>query len=152
MNTFLPKEEEVQRDWYVVNAEGQTLGRLAVQIANMLRGKNKPIFTPHMDCGDFVVVVNAEKVKVTGKKEEAKLYRRHSGYPGGFKEETLKHLRARKPEAILERAVKGMLPHSRLGARQFTKLKVYVGAEHPHVAQNPKSIEVSKKVTEANTK
>lgn len=144
MNTFLPKQEEIQRDWYVVDADGQTLGRLAARIANVLRGKTKPTFTPHMDCGDFVVVINAEKIKVTGKKEEAKLYRRHSGYPGGFREETLKHLRARRPEAILERAVKGMLPHTSLGARQFTKLKVYVGVEHPHVAQNPKALEVGR--------
>ncbi|MBY0356909.1 MAG: 50S ribosomal protein L13 [Candidatus Obscuribacterales bacterium] len=150
MNTFLPKQDEVQRDWYVVDAEGQTLGRLAAQIANVLRGKNKAIFTPHMDCGDFVVVVNAEKIKVSGKKEEQKFYRHHSGYPGGFKEESLRHLRARKPEAILERAVKGMLPHSRLGARQFTKLKVYVGAEHPHTAQNPKTLEIGRKAAQDN--
>ncbi|MBX9685143.1 MAG: 50S ribosomal protein L13 [Candidatus Obscuribacterales bacterium] len=143
MKTFVPKVEDVQRDWYVVDAEGQTLGRLAVKIANVLRGKHKPIFTPHMDCGDFVVVLNAEKVQLSGNKEEAKLYRHHSGYPGGFKIETARHLRARRPEAILEKAVKGMLPHSRLGARQFTKLKVYTGAEHPHAAQNPKKLEIN---------
>lgn len=144
MKTFVPNVEDVQRDWYVVDAEGQTLGRLAVQVANVLRGKTKPTFTPHMDCGDFVVIVNAEKIKVTGAKEEQKLYRHHSGYPHGFKIETLKSLRERKPEAIVERAVKGMLPHTRLGARQFTKLKVYVGAEHPHAAQNPKPLEIKK--------
>lgn len=142
MKTFVPKVEDVQRDWYIVDAEGQTLGRLAVQVANVLRGKIKPTFTPHMDCGDFVVIVNAEKIKVSGNKEEQKLYRHHSGYPGGFKIETLKSLRQRRPEAIVERAVKGMLPHTRLGARQFTKLKVYVGAEHPHTAQNPQKMEI----------
>lgn len=144
MKTFVPKVEDVQRDWYVVDAEGQTLGRLAVQVANVLRGKTKPTFTPHMDCGDFVIIVNAEKIHVSGQKEEQKLYRHHSGYPGGFKIETLKALRKRRPEAIVERAVKGMLPHTRLGARQFTKLKVYVGAEHPHEAQQPKKLEITK--------
>jgi large subunit ribosomal protein L13 len=144
VKTFVPKVEDVQRDWYVVDAEGQTLGRLAVQVANVLRGKTKPTFTPHMDCGDFVIIINAEKIHVSGNKEEQKLYRHHSGYPHGFKIETLKHLRERRPEAIVERAVKGMLPHSRLGARQFTKLKVYVGAEHPHEAQQPKKLEIKK--------
>lgn len=142
MKTFVPKVEEVQRDWYVVDAEGQTPGRMAARIADILRGKHKPIFTPHMDCGDFVVVVNAEKIRVTGNKVEAKLYRHHSGYPHGFKTETLRHLKERKPEAVLEKAVKGMLPHTRLGARQFTKLKVYVGPEHPHQAQAPKKLEI----------
>ncbi|MBY0550057.1 MAG: 50S ribosomal protein L13 [Candidatus Obscuribacterales bacterium] len=142
MKTFVPKVEEVQRDWYVVDAEGQTPGRLAARVADILRGKHKPIFTPHMDCGDFVVVVNAEKIKVTGNKMEAKLYRHHSGYPGGFKIETMRHLKDRRPEAIVEKAIKGMLPHTRLGARQFTKLKVYVGTEHPHQAQNPKKLEL----------
>lgn len=142
MKTFVPKQEEVQRDWYVVDAEGQTLGRLAVRIAEILRGKHKPIFTPHMDCGDFVVVVNAEKIHLSGNKEEQKLYRHHSGYPHGFKTETARSLRSRRPEALIEKAVEGMLPHSRLGARQFHKLKVYVGAEHPHAAQNPKKLEL----------
>lgn len=142
MKTFVPKVEDVQRDWYVVDAEGQTLGRLAVKVATVLRGKHKPIFTPHMDCGDFVVVVNAEKIQLSGAKEEQKLYRHHSGYPHGFKTETARSLRARRPEALVEIAVKGMLPHSRLGARQFTKLKVYCGAEHPHAAQNPKSLSI----------
>lgn len=144
MKTFVPKLDEIQRDWYVVDAEGQTLGRLAVQVANVLRGKHKPTFTPHMDCGDFVVIINAEKIGTTGNKEEQKLYRHHSGFPGGFKIETLRSLRERRPEAILERAIKGMLPHSRLGARQITKLKVYVGAEHPHAAQSPKKLEIKK--------
>lgn len=142
MKTYLPTEVEIQRDWYVVDAEGQTLGRLAVKIADVLRGKHKTLFTPHMDCGDFVIVVNAEKIILTGNKEEDKLYRRHSGYPHGFKTETAGQLRARIPEALVERAVKGMLPHTRLGARQFTKLKVYTGPDHPHAAQNPKKLEV----------
>lgn len=142
MKTFVPNEVDIQRDWYVVDAEGQTLGRLAVRIAKVLRGKHKPLFTPHMDCGDFVIVVNAEKIGLSGNKEENKLYRHHSGYPHGFKTETARSLRARLPEKIVERAVKGMLPHSRLGARQFTKLKVYTGPEHPHAAQNPKKLEV----------
>ncbi len=142
MKTTVPKVEDVQRDWYVVDAEGQTLGRLAVKVANILRGKHKPIFTPHMDCGDFVVIVNAEKIHLSGNKEEQKLYRHHSGYPGGFKIETAKALRVRRPDQIVERAIKGMLPHTRLGARQFTKLKVYVGNQHPHAAQNPKALEI----------
>ncbi len=142
MKTFVPKVEDIQRDWFVVDADGQTPGRMAARIADILRGKHKPIFTPHMDCGDFVVIVNAEKIRVTGNKLEDKLYRHHSGYPHGFKTETMRHLLARKPEAILEKAVKGMLPHTRLGARQFTKLKVYVGPDHPHQAQNPKKLEL----------
>jgi large subunit ribosomal protein L13 len=137
VNSYCAKPEEVARNWWVVDAEGQTLGRLAVQVATVLRGKNKPQYTPHVDCGDFVVVINAEKIVVSGNKEEAKLYRHHSGYPHGFKEENLKSLRQRRPTAIIEKAVKGMLPHSRLGARLFTKLKVYAGAEHPHEAQRP---------------
>lgn len=143
MKTFVPNVEDVQRDWYVVDAAGQTLGKLAVKVASVLRGKHKPIFTPHMDCGDFVVIVNAEKIHLSGNKEEQKLYRHHSGYPHGFKIETAKSLRARRPEAIVEKAVKGMLPHTRLGARQFTKLKVYVGPEHPHQAQNPQALAIS---------
>lgn len=142
MNSYSAKPEEVARNWWVVDAEGQTLGRLAVQVATVLRGKNKPQYTPHVDCGDFVVVVNADKIAVSGNKEEDKLYRHHSGYPHGFKQETLRSVRARRPIAILERAIKGMLPHNRLGARQFTKLKVYAGAEHPHAAQNPQAMTV----------
>lgn len=142
MNSYCAKPEEVARNWWVVDAAGQNLGRLAAQVATVLRGKNKPQFTPHVDCGDFVVIINADKVAVTGSKEEQKLYRHHSGYPHGFKEETLKSLRERRPTAIIERAVKGMLPHSRLGARQFTKLKVYAGAEHPHEAQGPQPMTI----------
>ena len=142
MTSFQAKPDEVARNWWVVDAEGQILGRLAAQVANILRGKNKPQFTPHVDCGDFVIIINAEKIAVSGQKEEQKLYRHHSGYPGGFKEETLRSLRARRPTVIIEKAVKGMLPHTRLGARQFTKLKVYAGAEHPHAAQNPQPMKI----------
>lgn len=142
MNSYCAKPDEVSRNWWVIDAAGQNLGRLAVQIATVLRGKNKPQFTPHVDCGDFVVVINAEKVVLTGNKENAKVYRWHSGYPHGFKQETVASLRARRPEAIIERAVKGMLPHNRLGARQFTKLNVYAGAEHPHAAQKPQPMGV----------
>jgi large subunit ribosomal protein L13 len=137
VTSFQAKPDEVARNWWVVDAEGQTLGRLAAQVATVLRGKNKPQFTPHVDCGDFVIVLNADKIVVSGNKEEQKLYRHHSGYPGGFKQETLRALRGRRPTAIIEKAVKGMLPHTRLGARQFTKLKVYAGTEHPHEAQRP---------------
>lgn len=142
MNSYCAKPDQVARNWWVVDAEGQTLGRLAVQVATVLRGKNKPQYTPHVDCGDFVVVINADKILVSGSKETEKLYRHHSGYPGGFKTETLKSLRGRRPTAIIERAVKGMLPHSRLGARLFTKLKVYAGAEHPHAAQDPQPMKI----------
>jgi large subunit ribosomal protein L13 len=137
VKSFCAKPEEVARNWWVVDATGKSLGRLATQVATVLRGKNKPQFTPHVDCGDFVVVINAEKVVLTGNKENDKLYRRHSGYPHGFKEETAAALRGRRPEALIERAVKGMLPHNRLGARQFTKLNVYAGDKHPHEAQKP---------------
>lgn len=142
MNSYCAKPDEVARNWWVIDADGQNLGRLAAQVATVLRGKNKPQFTPHVDCGDFVVVINAEKVVLTGNKETDKVYRWHSGYPHGFKQENVASLRARRPEAIIERAVKGMLPHTRLGARQFTKLKVYVGAEHPHQAQNPQPMKI----------
>lgn len=140
MKTYSAKKEDLTQKWYVVDAEGKTLGRLATRVADILRGKTKPQFTPHVDCGDFVVVINAEKIKVTGKKETQKVYSRHSGFPHGFKQETLKSLRERRPTAIVERAVKGMLPHTRLGARQFTKLKVYAGTEHPHAAQQPENM------------
>lgn len=138
MKTYSAKPLEIAAQWYLVDADGQTLGRLSTGIANLLRGKTKPEYTPHVDCGDFVVVVNAEKVKVSGNKEEDKVYIRHSGYPHGYKEETLKSLRQRRPTAIIERAVRGMLPHTRLGDCQFTKLKVYEGLQHPHEAQQPK--------------
>jgi len=145
VKTYSAKESEIQKDWHVIDAEGQVLGRLAVEVANILRGKNKPEFTPHVDAGDFVVIVNAEKVKVTGRKELQKVYYRHSGHPQGFRQETLGSLRLRRPTEIIERAVKGMLPHTTLGREQFTKLKVYVGAEHPHEAQQPKPLTLGRK-------
>jgi len=135
--TSTPSITDINRDWFLFDAEGQTLGRLASEIANILRGKNKPSFTPHLDTGDFVVVVNAEKIQVSGKKTSQKLYRRHSGRPGGMKIEKFETLRDRIPERIIEQAVKGMLPHNSLGRQQFKKLKVYKGSEHPHDAQNP---------------
>ena len=135
--TSTPSLKTIKRNWFLVDAEGQTLGRLASEIANVLRGKNKPSFTPHLDTGDFVIVVNAEKIEVSGKKASQKLYRRHSGRPGGMKVEKFETLRDRIPERIIEQAVKGMLPHNSLGRQQFKKLKVYKGSEHPHDAQNP---------------
>jgi len=134
----LPGVETMDRQWHIVDATNQRLGRLACVVANLLRGKHKATFTPHLDAGDFVIVINAEKVVVTGKKESQKVYRRHSGRPGGMKMETLAQLRRRLPERVVEHAVKGMLPDGRLGRRLFTKLKVYAGAEHPHAAQQPK--------------
>jgi large subunit ribosomal protein L13 len=133
---------EVERKWYVVDAEGRTLGRLATEIAKTLRGKNKPQYTPHVDVGDFVVVVNAERVVVTGKKAEQKVYRRHSGYPGGMKETSYGRMMERRPEEILRRAVYGMMPKTRLARQQLRKLKIYAGSDHPHVAQNPQKLEV----------
>lgn len=144
MKTYVAKPSEVTRQWYLIDADGKTLGHLANEVSVMLRGKNKPEFTPHVDCGDFVVVINAEKIKVSGKKEVQKKYYSHSGFPGGFKEETLAALRRRKPELIVERAVKGMLPHTTLGREQFTKLKVYVGDKHPHEAQKPQTYTLSR--------
>ena len=135
--TSTPSITSIKRNWFLVDAKGQTLGRLASEIANVLRGKNKPSFTPHLDTGDFVIVVNAEKIEVSGKKASQKLYRRHSGRPGGMKIEKFETLRDRIPERIIEQAVKGMLPHNSLGRQQFKKLKVYKGSEHPHDAQNP---------------
>ena len=135
--TYSAKPTEVQRSWFIVDAEGKTLGRLATAIASTLRGKNKPMYTPHIDTGDFVIVVNAEKVKVTGNKETQKVYYRHSGYPGGLSAVTLKDQRRRHPERILESAVAGMLPRTTLGRQQLKKLKIYAGETHPHDAQNP---------------
>jgi large subunit ribosomal protein L13 len=142
MKTYTAKPGEIERRWYVVDAEGQTLGRLATRIADQLRGKNKPQFTPHVDTGDFVVVVNAEKIAVTGKKLDEKIYYRHSGYPGGLKERTLREQLDRRPTEVLRLAVKGMLPRNKLAARQLTKLKIYAGPEHPHTAQAPEPLEV----------
>jgi large subunit ribosomal protein L13 len=137
MKTWNAKAEDVERRWYVVDAEGENLGRLATRIADTLRGKRKPEYTPHVDTGDFVVVVNADKVAVTGKKLDEKLYYRHSGYPGGLRVRTLREELERRPAEVLRKAVKGMLPRNRLARRQITKLKVYAGPEHPHEAQNP---------------
>ena len=138
MKTYTAKPGEVTRDWYIVDADGLTLGRLATLIADTLRGKRKPQYTPHVDTGDFVVVVNAEKIHVTGNKLDQKMYYRHSGYPGGLKERTLREQLDRRPTEVLRKAVKGMLPKNRLAAKQINKLKIYAGPEHPHGAQEPK--------------
>lgn len=143
MKTYLAKKDEVKRDWWIVDAEGQTLGRLATQIASVLRGKNKPEFTANVDVGDFVIVINSEKVVLTGKKELQKKYSHHTKI--SFKQETVEHLRKRFPEKIVEKAVKGMIPHTTLGQEQFMKLKVYKGSNHPHKSQNPKVLELIKK-------
>ena len=140
--TYLPPQAELEHKWYVVDAADQRLGRLATEIAMVLRGKRKPTYTPHMDTGDFVIVINAEKIAVTGKKRSQKLYRRHSGRPGGMKVETFAKLQARVPERILEQAVKGMLPKNSLGRQLFTKLKVYTGSAHPHQAQQPEVLTI----------
>jgi large subunit ribosomal protein L13 len=142
MKTYTAKPGEVTRDWYVVDANGQTLGRLATLIADTLRGKRKPQYTPHVDTGDFVVVVNAEKIAVTGTKLDDKVYYRHSGYPGGLAQRTLREELARRPTEPLRHAVRGMLPRTRLGRAQIRKLKIYAGADHPHEAQNPEPLEV----------
>jgi large subunit ribosomal protein L13 len=142
MKTYSAKPGEITREWYLVDAEGKTLGRLATQIADTLRGKRKPQFTPHVDTGDFVIVVNAEKIQVTGNKLDQKRYYRHSGYPGGLRSRTLREQLERRPTEVLRVAVKGMLPKNRLARQQITKLKIYAGPEHPHEAQNPKSLEL----------
>jgi large subunit ribosomal protein L13 len=143
MKTYFATSTDRQRDWYVVDAEGQTLGRLATRIADTLRGKLKPEYTPHVDTGDFVVVVNAEKIRVTGKKMEQKRYWRHSGYPGGIKSRSLAEMLDRRPEEVIRKAVKGMLPRNRLARKQLTKLKVYAGPDHPHAAQKPQPMETT---------
>lgn len=142
MKTFSAKAEEIDRKWYVIDAENQVLGEVAVAAARLLRGKDKPIFTSHVDCGDFVVVINADKVRVTGRKEEQKVYTSYSGYVGGQKRETVEKLRERRPELIVERAVRGMVPHNRLGRQILKKLKVYAGSEHPHEAQKAEAFEI----------
>jgi len=142
MKTFSAKPASVKRDWYVVDAEGKTLGRMATEIARRLRGKHKAEYTPHVDTGDYIVVVNAEKVKVTGKKATDKIYYSHTGYPGGIKEINFEKLLAIKPEMIIEKAVKGMLPRNPLGRAMFRKLKVYAGNEHNHAAQQPQTLEI----------
>jgi large subunit ribosomal protein L13 len=141
VKTISAREEDIQRDWYVVDAQGQTLGRLATRTAAILRGKHKPIYTPHVDCGDYVIIVNAEKVHVTGQKMRQKKYYRHSGYPGGLTEISLRDQLQKFPNRVLEAAVRGMLPKNRLGRRLFKKLKVYPGPNHPHEAQQPKPME-----------
>jgi large subunit ribosomal protein L13 len=142
MRTHSTKPSEIEREWYVVDAEGQTLGRLASEIAKVLRGKHKPIYTPHLDTGDFVVVINAEKVHVTGRKMDQKMYYRHSGYPGGLTAVTLREQLQKHPTRVIRSAVKGMLPHNRLGRAMMRKLKVYAGDAHPHEAQQPKTLEL----------
>lgn len=137
MKTFLPKPAQDQRQWHVIDADGAVLGRLAVQVADLLRGKNKPIYTPHLDAGDFVVVINAEKVRLTGKKETNKLYMSYSGWKGGEKYRSVAQVRAKAPEDLIHHAVKGMIPKNRLGRQLLTKLKVYRGPSHPHAAQKP---------------
>ena len=142
MKSFMASPSTVKRKWYVVDAEGKTLGRLASEVANVLRGKNKPIYTPHIDTGDYVIVVNAEKVKVTGKKLEQKIYYHHSEYVGGMKEATLKEMMQKKPEFVITHAVKGMLPKGPLGRQMLKKLHVYAGPEHNHAAQKPETLDI----------
>ncbi|MBI4687058.1 MAG: 50S ribosomal protein L13 [Nitrospirae bacterium] len=142
MKTIFAKEKDIQKKWHLIDAQGMVLGRLATKVANMLRGKDKAIFTPNADCGDFVVIVNAEKVRVTGKKLDDKKYIHHSGYPGGLKEKSLKDILKESPERIITMAVQGMLPKTRLGKSQLKKLKVYSGATHPHEAQGPEAIKI----------
>jgi large subunit ribosomal protein L13 len=145
--TSPPSLSSIDRQWFVVDATNQTLGRLASEVAQVLRGKNKPSFTPHLDTGDFVVIIHADKVRVSGNKSSQKLYRRHSGRPGGMKTETFSHLQARLPERIIEQAVKGMLPHNALGRQLFRKLKVYKGGDHPHAAQQPQPLALAPAAT-----
>jgi len=137
MRTFIPKKDDIEQKWWLINAEGRILGRMATEVADLIRGKRKPQFTSHLDTGDFVVIVNAEKIKVSGRKLEQKKYYSHSGYPGGIKEETLKDLLERKPEEVVKKAVWGMIPKGKLGRALYKKLKVYRGPAHPHEAQNP---------------
>ena len=140
MKTYMANPAKVEKKWYVVDAEGQTLGRLASEVAKVLRGKNKPVYTPHVDTGDYVIIVNADKIKVTGKKLEQKIYYNHSDYVGGMRETTLKEMLAKKPERVIELAVKGMLPKGPLGRSMYTKLFVYAGPEHKHEAQKPEAL------------
>jgi large subunit ribosomal protein L13 len=141
MKTYLPKKNEIERKWRIVDADGKILGRLAVKVADVLRGKDKPTFTPHLDCGDYVIVINADKVKLTGRKEERKIYRDYSGHMGGVKEQTAAEVRSRKPARLIEDAVWGMLPKGKLGRAQFRKLRVYAGDQHPQQAQKPEALE-----------
>lgn len=142
MKSFIEKPQNVERKWFIVDAEGKTLGKVASRVASILRGKHKSTFTPHVDCGDYVIVINAEKVEVTGRKRKNKIYKRHTGYPGGLKEVTFQQLQAAKPEEIIRYAVKGMMPKGKLGRQMYKKLKVYAGPEHGHAAQKPEMLEV----------
>jgi large subunit ribosomal protein L13 len=142
IKTYSPKKDDIQREWFVVDAKDQTLGRLATQVATLLRGKHKPIYAPHMDVGDFVIVINADKIRVTGNKLDQKIYYRHSGYPGGLRSRTLRELQARFPDRVIRLAVRGMLPKNRLGRATIKKLKIYAGDKHPHQAQQPKAYEL----------
>ena len=141
-NTYMQKKEDVKRNWYVVDAEGLTLGRLATQVASVLRGKHKPTYTPHIDCGDYVIVVNASKVNLTGNKLDDKVYYNHSGYTGGLRERTARTMKEKYPEEMIERAIKGMLPKGRLGRQMYRKLFVYAGENHPHTAQQPVELKI----------
>ena len=143
MKTATPKAEQIKQDWYLIDASDQVLGRLATKVATLLRGKNKPYFSPHLDTGDFVIVINAEKIKLTGNKEILKTYKRYSGYPGGLSEIPYKRMLLEKPEDIIQHAVKGMLPKNILGRKLIRKLKIYKGNEHPHSAQNPQAISIA---------
>ena len=145
MKSYMASPSTIEKKWYVVDATGHTLGRLASEVANILRGKNKPVFTPHVDTGDYVIVINAEKIEVTGKKLEQKIYYNHSDYVGGMKETTLKDMLAKKPEYVIQHAVKGMLPKGPLGRQMMTKLHVYAGAEHGHDAQKPEVLEIKER-------
>jgi large subunit ribosomal protein L13 len=142
VKTSSAKSHEIERKWFVIDAQGQTLGRLATRVATVLRGKHKPIYTPHIDCGDYVIVVNADKINVTGQKLDQKMYYRHSGYPGGLKQVSLRRQLQTHPERVIEAAVRGMLPKNRLGRKMFKKLKVYDGPDHPHQAQQPEPLDV----------
>ena len=142
MKTYVPKKDEIEQKWWLINAEGKILGRIATEVASLLRGKKNPKFTPFMDCGDFVVIINAEKIEVSGRKEEQKKYYSHSGYPGGIKETSYKELLEQKPEEIIRKAVRGMVPKNKLGRAIFKKLKVYRGPNHPHEAQNPQEYQI----------
>ncbi len=142
MKSYVAKPLEIERKWYVVDADGKTLGRLAAEVAKILRGKHKTIYTPHVDCGDFVIVVNAEKIRVTGNKMDDKKYRWHTGYVGNLQERSFREMNQRHPERVIELAIKGMLPHNSLGSQMYTKLKVYAGAEHKHEAQKPEVLEI----------
>ena len=142
MKSFIEKPQNVERKWYVVDAEGKNLGRLSSQVAAILRGKNKPTYTPHVDCGDYVIVINAEKIEVTGKKRKEKIYKHHTGYPGGLREITFEKLQEKKPEEIIRHAVKGMMPNGKLGRQMYKKLKVYAGPEHNHAAQKPEVLDI----------